>query len=55
MKCISFGEKFAKMWYWLQDGGDANEPSDWVRYAMEEYELLVAEEHANDQQMSLDM
>uniref|UniRef100_F6R0X3 EF-hand domain-containing protein n=2 Tax=Ciona intestinalis TaxID=7719 RepID=F6R0X3_CIOIN len=32
-----------------------NEPSDWEKYAADEYEVLVAEEQANDHQMSLDM
>lgn len=32
----------------LQDG-DVNERSDWERYAQEEYDLLVAEEGANEQ------
>ena len=29
---------------------EAPEPSDWEKYAAEEYEILVAEEGANDQE-----
>ena len=32
----------------LQESEDT-EPSDWERYAQEEYDLLVAEEGANEQ------
>lgn len=34
----------------LQDlDGDGPEPSDWDKYAAEEYEILVAEETASEQ------
>lgn len=29
---------------------DVSEPSDWEKYAAEEYEILVAEEGSNDQE-----
>lgn len=32
----------------MQDS-DGNQPTDWERYAQEEYDLLVAEEGANEQ------
>jgi len=35
--------------------GDYTEVSDWVRFATEEYELLVAEEHANEHQSGIDL
>ena len=44
-KICNFTELF------IQDvDSDIPEPTDWERYAAEEYELLVAEEGANDQE-----
>jgi len=35
---------------WKDQDSNEPEPSDWERYAAEEYELLVAEEGATDPQ-----
>ena len=38
------------IFYYQDVESDIPEPTDWERYAAEEYELLVAEEGANDQE-----
>lgn len=51
ISCHIFKKKLYVLIFYYQDvESDIPEPTDWERYAAEEYELLVAEEGANDQE-----
>lgn len=51
ISCHRLKKKLYVFIFYYQDvESDIPEPTDWERYAAEEYELLVAEEGANDQE-----
>ena len=47
---LNFLYIYIYIFYYQDVESDIPEPTDWERYAAEEYELLVAEEGANDQE-----